>query len=297
MNRSSEFIKNKALFGSYPTQEYVEEFEKLGVRYFVNLVRNGEKHTTPYETNYTYIHYPIHDRRIPTNWKSFAQFIIRLVDIIKNLPAGEKLYLHCKGGHGRSGIVVACILCYMYNISPSDAIAKTTKYHGRRKEMREKWRKMGSPQTRSQKHFVTRFFDPLYIYQNHNKYFSARFGNDAKIEVEIPGVGVFPTARDAYKYFEGLIKKDPDGLVSKFTTNSWDELRKPFMYQVLKHKFSQHEELRNNLTETGLRPIIVLSSDPFWGKKENTGRNNLGKLLEHLRKNLYKDGDKDGDKD
>jgi hypothetical protein len=35
MERSSYFIKDKALFGSYPTQESVEELEKEGVRYFI----------------------------------------------------------------------------------------------------------------------------------------------------------------------------------------------------------------------------------------------------------------------
>ena len=39
MNYCSYFIKDKALFGSYPTQQSVEELEQEGVRYFVDLTQ------------------------------------------------------------------------------------------------------------------------------------------------------------------------------------------------------------------------------------------------------------------
>ena len=42
------FIKNKALFGSFPTQTTVKELESEGVRYFINLTNTHEKKTTPY---------------------------------------------------------------------------------------------------------------------------------------------------------------------------------------------------------------------------------------------------------
>ena len=37
MNNCSYFIKDRAMFGSYPTQEAVQELEHEGVIYFVNL--------------------------------------------------------------------------------------------------------------------------------------------------------------------------------------------------------------------------------------------------------------------
>ena len=301
MERSSEFVKNKALFGSYPIQEQVDLFETHGVRYFIDLTCPGEKRITPYITKYTYIHYPIQDRRVPTNWKSFAQFIIKVGEIIKNLPTGQRIYVHCKGGHGRSGIVVACLLCYLYKITQSEALSKTTKYHSRRKEMREKWRRMGSPQTRSQKHFVTKFFEPLYIYNNHTKYFLAGFSNDADLNVMIPGFGLFPTATSAFNAFKnpsnieyvGSLETETD--VSRIHRISescppredWDHIRESVMYTVLKYKFQQHDTIRKNLLDTGLRRIVVRSADSFWGKLDTTGKNMLGKLLIKLRKEMY----------
>ena len=301
MEHSSEFVKNKALFGSYPIQEHVDLFENHGVRYFIDLTLPGEKRITPYTTKYTYIHYPIHDRRVPTNWGSFARFIIKVGEIIKNLPSGDKVYVHCKGGHGRSGIVVACLLCYLYKITPSEALSKTTKYHSRRKEMREKWRRMGSPQTRSQKHFVTKFFEPLYIYKNYTKYFSAGFNNDADLSVMIPGFGLFPTATSAFNAFKdpsnteyvGSLETETDvsriHLISEscLPREEWVHIRESVMYTVLKNKFEQHNIIRKNLLDTGLRRIVVRSTDPFWGKLDNSGKNMIGKLLVKLRKELY----------
>jgi predicted NAD-dependent protein-ADP-ribosyltransferase YbiA (DUF1768 family) len=301
MERSSEFVKNKALFGSYPYQDQVNQFESLGVRYFVDLTCSGEKKIVPYKTNYTYIQYPIPDRRIPTNWRTFSQFIIKIANIIKNLSTGEKVYVHCKGGHGRSGIVVASLLCYLYKFTPSEALSKTTKYHSHRKEMREKWRRMGSPQTLSQKHFVTKFFEPLYIYKNYTRYFSSGFSNDANFQVIVPNFGTFPTVTSAFNAF-----KDPNNreyvtslestvdldemkkIIAVFPDpDNWEDIREDIMYNILKLKFDQNEIIKKQLLNTGLRPIIFRSTDSFWGKLDKTGKNVLGILLMILRKELY----------
>lgn len=284
MERISEFVKNKAYFGGYPTQDHVNTYEDLGFRYFVDLTRNGEKRITPYTTKHNYIHYPISDHRVPSDWRSFAKLIIRLSDIIRSLQCGEKMYIHCKGGHGRSGVVVACILCYLYKITPSEAITKTTKYHNRRKDMREKWRKMGSPQTRSQKHFVTKFFEPLYIYNNNTTYFSTEFGNKALVDVEIPGVGLFQTAQHAYESLKNTTINTGN---EQSKMDVWDCIKEDAMYKVLSHKFDQHGDLTEKLLDTGLRPVIISSVDPYWGKHYNSGRNILGKMITKLREELY----------
>jgi hypothetical protein len=288
MERCSEFIKNKALFGGYPTQEHVNNYEQLGVRYFVDLTRDGERRITPYTTIFTQIRYPITDHRVPSDWNSFAQLVIRLGIMIKSLKSGEKMYVHCKGGHGRSGILVACLLCYMYKLTPSDAIDKTTKYHGRRKEMREKWRRLGSPQTRSQKHFVTKFFEPLIIYNHRTNYFSSNFGNDIDIKVSLPNIGEFASVSAAFKAFQmdsnlrnSLLTDDGE------IVPSWDDVKDDIMFMILLYKFQQHKNIRNDIVNTGLRPIIVRSDDHHWGKINNSGRNMLGKMLSKLRELLY----------
>ena len=166
MNKSSYFIPDKALFGSYPSQVSVEELEKEGVCLFVNLtegIENLEKYKLSSKSRI--ISFPIPDRKIPGNMIDFSLFIMKIINKLINLKANEKIYVHCKGGHGRAGIVVACILCYYYNIEPAKALELTTQYHSQRKEMRAKWRTIGSPQTNRQKQFVIKMFEPLRFYK------------------------------------------------------------------------------------------------------------------------------------
>ena len=269
MKKTSEFIKGKAFFGGYPTQETVNLFEDLGVKYFVNLTCQGEKRIIPYTTKYKYFHYPIYDHRIPSNWKTFSKFIIKISNIITCLSEEDKIYIHCKGGHGRSGLVVACILCYMYNISPSESINKTTKYHNNRKEMRQKYREMGSPQTRSQKHFVTKFFEPIYVDSKNNYNFYHGFSNMSNYPMNIPGVGSFPTAQKAYQEFKN----------SNISIHSSKNIKENAMYIILSYKFKQNIELKKKLLDTGLRPITVICREPYRLKYELNSKNIIGKMI------------------
>lgn len=98
MNLSSFFIKDKALFGSFPTQTAVNELEAENVKFFIDLTHNTEKKITPYCTKYTYINYPITDRQVPDDLISFSKFIITTSKIIKELRKHEKVYIHCRGG-------------------------------------------------------------------------------------------------------------------------------------------------------------------------------------------------------
>jgi protein tyrosine phosphatase len=154
MNKTSFFIDDKAIFGGHPTQKFVEELEDLGVRYFVDLTHQDESNIKPYTTKYHRIQYPIRDLGVPTDFVTFTRFIYQICEAIRSLNEGEKIYLHCKGGHGRSGIVVACIVHEMIFKDVEKALVHTSLCHSNRIEMREKWRIIGSPQTEDQRQFV-----------------------------------------------------------------------------------------------------------------------------------------------
>lgn len=303
MERSSYFIKDRAMFGSFPTQEAVDELEQKGVRFFVNLTYDWEKKIEPYITNYEYIHFPIVDRHVPKDWRDFALFIIKLSNIIRYLKNGELLYIHCKGGHGRSGVVVACILCYMFGISPTKALEQTTKSHSKRSVMRDKWRQLGSPQTYHQKSFVHKFFDPLNFYRAYKSGHTAGFSNFTAHSISIDGFGIFPTAEaaiQAYKnpYDKEYVRRQENAnnpVISKNLgrktemRSDWREVCENLMYKVLEYKFNQNIELKENLINTGLRPIIQHTYiDSFWGDGgDGSGKNKLGKALMLLRENYY----------
>jgi hypothetical protein len=300
MERCSYFIPDNALFGSFPEQKVVDQLEEIGVRYFIDLTCDDEDKTVPYTTKYTYIKYPIQDRNIPEDWKSFAQLIVKICHILKNLKQKEKIYINCRGGHGRSGILVACILCYYYEITPEEALRQTTKYHSNRPVMRDKWRRLGSPQGKRQKDFVYRFFRPLKFNKIDTADFTSGMNNQSKHPVTIPHIGTFPNAHLAFQAFRDInnveyVKKLINGVFCpediKAHNRDWEENKMEYMYNVLQHKFSQYPELAVNLTNTGLRPLVKVSPDFFWGDSGNgQGKNIHGKLLNRLRAEiLYKE--------
>jgi ribA/ribD-fused uncharacterized protein len=302
MDNCSFFIKNKAYFGSYPSKESVEELQNNGVRYFVDLTCDGEKNIDKYTTKYTYINYPIVDRSIPTDIFNFSKFIIKISNIIKNLKSDTYVYLHCKGGHGRAGITVACLLCNLYKFTPEYSLELTTKYHSKRKNMREKWRKIGSPQTRQQKNFVIKFFEPLYFYKAYKTGPTVGFSNFSyhKVKTEL---GEFNTSEAAFQCY-----KDPDNkqyIEKQKNTqtpinsrklgrqcnlrNDWETVKLEYMVHVLRLKVNQHDIIKQNLINTGLRPIIEHNKlDNFWGSgHDGNGKNYLGKILCKIRLELF----------
>lgn len=164
MNRSNYFIENKAIFGVYPTQEDIHELEDNNVFYFLDLTVNYEPGTVGYHTSRNYENYPIGDRDVPKDTISFTMLLLKYSNIIKNLTDDKKVYIHCRGGHGRSGMVAACLLAIINKCSSHDAMNITSKCHSERLIMTEKWRRLGSPQSKTQRNFVNTFFRPFYMF-------------------------------------------------------------------------------------------------------------------------------------
>lgn len=292
MERCSYFIPNKALFGGFPTQEEVKNLEEIGVRYFIDLTLPNESKTIPYSTNFTCIKYPILDRNFPRDWKSFAKLILEICKILDSLKENEKVYIHCKGGHGRSGVLVACILCQYFHLKPEDALNETSKSHFTRPIMKYKHRIMGSPHRKGQREFVHKFFRPLLFDKPVETGFTFGFSNIShhKVSTEF---GTFPNAQLAFQAYrcqdDEYLHKLREGefcpeLIHEKETKEFEEKKVEYMYKVLKNKFDQHPILKIGLMNTGLRPIIKISQDSFWGNGNlGNGHNMLGKLLCRLR--------------
>ena len=303
----SYFIKHTALFGGYPNQEQVNRLEEIGVKVFVDLTCPGETKIIPYKTQQNYIRYPIMDHKVPNDWISFSTLILKICHIIHKLKDKEKIYIHCKGGHGRSGLVVACILCHLTKKTPNEALFLTNYYHSMRKNMKEKRRRQGSPPGEYQKNFVRRFFQPLYIHDVNCTYSTIGFSNYSLHSIDIPGLGSFHSSEAAYQahkdpnniaYIKMLEKtldpKHAHDLGQKCNLPAdWNKNKSMIMYRVLCYKFNQNRNIRKNLLNTGLRPIIYHSPDKFWGNgyghryNRKHGKNMLGVLLSQERNRLF----------
>ncbi|KAJ7919322.1 hypothetical protein B0H13DRAFT_250359 [Mycena leptocephala] len=101
--------------------------------------------------------------------------------------------------------------------------------------------------------------------------------NRPDIAEKIRKVSDFP--RDAFK--EARHQRD-------HVRTDWKDVNIAMMDIALEHKFSQHQDLRQELLMTGDAELVEDSAeDAFWGVGSNgDGRNELGKALERLRAKL-----------
>lgn len=241
MDTSTYFIKNKAIFGNYPCPEKIKDLIEIGVTIFVDLTCEDEdlpNYTVP---GFVKIKYPILDRYVPTNIKSFCQFIISISQIIKKISYNNKIYIHCKGGHGRSGLVVSCLICHMFSLSPFESLKYTNECHRKRKVMKEKWRKIGAPQTNCQKNFVYKIFKDI-------NYLSI-------------GEGVFSLNSNQYQFV--FMDKEWSSVEkclkfclekkSNIDDNKFDEI----LEDIIKERILQNENLQTCLINSNLRLVVT----------------------------------------
>lgn len=110
------------LAGEYPgrfneevTRNRLDALIQAGFNMFVDLTQPHEnvpyvgilrEAARPYEVNVMHQRFPIGDFDLPT----FEQMNAILDALDKGLEAGHKVYLHCWGGIGRTGMAVGCYL-------------------------------------------------------------------------------------------------------------------------------------------------------------------------------------------
>jgi protein-tyrosine phosphatase len=131
------------LAGAYPG-ESLNRFVDAGVTTFVDLTEAGE--LAPYE-----LHLPAGVRAIRKAIRDFECPSIgemeRILDVIDDeLDSGAVVYLHCRGGLGRTGTVVGCWLV-RHGTPPAEALDWIAATRGAG----------GSPETDDQRNFVLRW--------------------------------------------------------------------------------------------------------------------------------------------
>lgn len=152
----------RLLFGGYPSPGQFEYLKSMGVRYFIDLTTPTERKRLPVynqkDDRIIYINFPIRDNFIPYNMDMFNEFITWLVFTVGVMREDELMYIHCKGGHGRSGMVMCCILCMMHNILPEKSIEEVTTSHKERPLLAEKWKTRLCPSNEVQRVFVNHLY-------------------------------------------------------------------------------------------------------------------------------------------
>lgn len=155
-SKSTFFYKDIGLFGSWPTQEQANQLADWGLDYFICLANEKEYGITPYITNIPVINFNIPDRQIPYDKQGFTSLIVHISKLLEN---GKKIYIHCKGGNGRSGMTVAATLMYINKISPEEALEQTIQSHAKREIISAK--RVNNPLSNKQKqyiHYISKYF-------------------------------------------------------------------------------------------------------------------------------------------
>ncbi len=159
----SPFYKNIGYFGEYPSQEQFEELIKNNFTYFIDLTTLRERNKLKYDysleipshKNLIYLNYSIIDNNIPHSPKIFRDFLNFLLTV---LSKNVKVYIHCRGGHGRSSLIVAAFLCAMFFYSPQKAFVTTKVFHENRQNLKSKYKGQICPKLYHQRKFIIDFF-------------------------------------------------------------------------------------------------------------------------------------------
>ena len=151
MNTSNWLDDNKTIMvGGKPYNDSDLQFlQKHNVSVFVNLTSNMElksRHNFKYHLelpdNVQFIHFPIKDMSIECDNST-----LELVDKIIKLSETNTIYIHCKGGHGRTGVIAGLIV---HKLFPHLTYTQVLKYIQDKHRTRKVKPNMSSPQTASQ---------------------------------------------------------------------------------------------------------------------------------------------------
>jgi hypothetical protein len=111
-------------------------------------MRPGMVHNVRPAEALDFVHFPIVDCGIAQDDGVLAL----AVDIARRVQDGEVIYMHCWGGHGRTGTLVCVVLSLLYGLSAEEALFRCQFVH----DLRRVPIQVGSPQTQTQRDQVIR---------------------------------------------------------------------------------------------------------------------------------------------
>ena len=159
------------LIGGYPYLEYCKTHlnkllstrAEVRVDIFISLVEDHEtekfgdykEYVSKHRPKTIFYSIPIPDRGV-TDDKSLFDMVYHAYQAVKD---GRTVYVHCQGGHGRSGVFACCFLQLYYKIDHKKALEKHKELHKTRKDNSNK----PSPQGKRQHAQIARYQRPLTV--------------------------------------------------------------------------------------------------------------------------------------
>lgn len=178
---TSELIPNILYFGGMPNERQLEQLSQHQFRMIVNVMTTEEKDNYPYAkplSSYGMDLYEfcIDDQSVPQNKESFSSFLHHLIGQWLSLDQFSKtsrpfwtlhgthsiprMYVHCRGGHGRSALVAGILFFWFQSfvfqkkICGGKRIEYVTRAHHLRKSINPKYWSQPCPVARCQRVFL-----------------------------------------------------------------------------------------------------------------------------------------------
>lgn len=148
--------------GEYPgdkngeiAKQKIARMYHFGIRHFIDLTEEGElrpyNHLLPCETTYT--RFPITDCGAPKSIESVQRLLLRIEELKK---MDGYVYVHCWGGVGRTGTIIACYLAQNWD---EPDLNKTLEVLRRNFSKMPKSAYRETPETKEQIDFIERFIN------------------------------------------------------------------------------------------------------------------------------------------
>lgn len=111
-------VTDRLFAGEYPrdldevtSKAKMKQFERFGITHFIDLTEEGElrPYTHLLADNMHHLRFPIRDVSTPESTASVRTLIDQINTILSTDPSA-KVYIHCWGGVGRTGLIVGCLL-------------------------------------------------------------------------------------------------------------------------------------------------------------------------------------------
>lgn len=113
----SDVVRGQIIFGRHPSATDLNHLRQQGVSVVVDLTVSQS-----YQVHdMIKVSFPIVDGAVPTDTTAFNSL---LIDLSTLLDQEHKIYVHCRHGRGRSGLVTAALLRYHFGLSLRQALAE-----------------------------------------------------------------------------------------------------------------------------------------------------------------------------
>lgn len=156
---ASPLIHDRLYFGGAPDALMWEALERHNMTLIVNLLTETERRIFPYPVKKSDTwqplmwHLPVPDQQLPEKPDAFLNMVRRIVQYMRQHPR-SKVYVHCRGGHGRSPMMAGCILSALEGKVGAECIDAVSRAHWLRKRLSAKYYRQLCPVANRQRTFL-----------------------------------------------------------------------------------------------------------------------------------------------